>query len=232
MRSLLRERFVNAWCLAKEVERLGAAASEPRLAALCRTLRENYQYPVDTLVLSPTLERLAHRGVNEAITDGASGYARMLRGALGEPTAAKDDAPAVSSNVPTPGKRPVVLTPASPKGELLDVLAPAKFAGGMGGIFTIDTRAFPDGGTLTLTIRTGSAEASGSFELMTLRRHAGGMAAMPVARAHGVAPSTTRRLVHRFKRGERFWFGAWRADGTTGDGTNAFQVLVEATPRE
>lgn len=181
-------------------------------------------------MLSPSLERLAHRGVNDAITGGARGYVAMLRRALGEAPPA-DPAPSAPA-VPTLRTRPVVLTPASPRGELLDVLAPTRFAGGTGGIFTVDTRAFPDGGTLTMTIRVGGSAAAGSFELMSIRRDGEHVVARPVAKAHGVEPATSRRVVHRFAHGERFWFGAWRADGAADDSTNAFQVLVEVKAAE
>lgn len=79
MRSLLGGAFVNSWVLAKELPRIRDALGEDSdLGRLCTLLEENYSYPVDSIVLAPSLEVLGQRDVNVATSTGPKLYLEWL----------------------------------------------------------------------------------------------------------------------------------------------------------
>ncbi len=63
----MRKDFVNAWVLARDLPELGTDVKEGDLGTLEKILRENYSYPVDSLLISPDLDVLAQWSVNESI---------------------------------------------------------------------------------------------------------------------------------------------------------------------
>ena len=85
---MLGESFVNTWVLAKDLDGIAAASKDESLERLCTLLEKNYDYPVDTVLLSPELKILGQRDVMTSVTEESSAYAAFLRKALedGEPT--------------------------------------------------------------------------------------------------------------------------------------------------
>ena len=115
-----------------------------------------------------------------------------------------------SSNEGTPsnGLR-VVLDSAQSSPEILDIFR----APGNGyqdyTVVNIDTTAFEDGGTLTIYVQVGSADAAGSFDLFDSD------AELPtegipeaLVSAWGIKPNTATTIRHRFEQGEVFKLGA------------------------
>ena len=119
----------------------------------------------------------------------------------------------LESNRDTPdvplGNLSIVLNKAQPSQEILDIFR----APGNGyqdyTVVNIDTTAFENGGTLIIDIHIGSADASGSFDLFDSETEfpTEGIPDALVS-AWGIKPRTTKKITHRFERGEVFKFGA------------------------
>ncbi len=114
-----------------------------------------------------------------------------------------------TSGTPSTGLR-VVLNSAQSSPEILDIFR----APGSGyqdyTVVNIDTTAFEDGGTLTIYVRVGSADASGSFDLFDSDTElpTEGMPKEALISAWGLKPNTATTIRHRFERGEVFKLGA------------------------
>ena len=131
-----------------------------------------------------------------------------------------------ASGTPSTGLR-VVLDSAKSSPEILDVFR----APGNGyqdyTVVNIDTTAFEAGGTLSIYIQVGSADAAGSFDLFDSD------AELPtdgipdaLVSAWGIKPNTATTIKHRFARGEVFKLGAtgdWFAERGN---TNAFYLKI------
>ena len=113
-----------------------------------------------------------------------------------------------TSGTPSTGLR-VVLDRAQSSSEILDIFR----APGNGyqdyTVVNIDTTAFEAGGTLSIYIQVGSADAAGSFDLFDSD------AELPtegipeaLVSAWGIKPNTATTIRHRFERGKVFKFGA------------------------
>ena len=132
-----------------------------------------------------------------------------------------------TSGTPSTGLR-VVLNSAQSSPEILDIFR----APGSGyqdyTVVNIDTTAFEDGGTLTIYVRVGSADASGSFDLFDSDTElpTEGIPKEALISAWGIKPKTATTVRHRFERGEVFQLGAtgdWFSE--KGD-TNAFYLRI------
>lgn len=113
-----------------------------------------------------------------------------------------------NEGTPSTGLR-VVLDSAQSSPEILDIFR----APGNGyqdyTVVNIDTTAFEDGGTLTIYVQVGSADAAGSFDLFDSG------AELPtegipeaLVSAWGIKPNASTTIHHRFERGEVFKLGA------------------------
>ncbi|MCY4553992.1 MAG: hypothetical protein OXC79_09985 [Candidatus Poribacteria bacterium] len=135
-----------------------------------------------------------------------------------------------SSNEGTPstGLR-VVLNSAQSSSEILDIFR----APGNGyqdyTVVNIDTRAFEDGGTLTIYVQVGSADAAGSFDLFESDTELP-TEGIPeaLASAWGVKPNTATTIHHRFERGEVFKLGATGDWFSKKGDMNAFYLKISA----
>ena len=121
----------------------------------------------------------------------------------------------------------VVLDNAQSSPEILDIFR----APGNGyqdyTVVNIDTTAFEDGGTLTIYVQVGSADAAGSFDLFDSETElpTEGIPEALVS-AWGIKPNTSTTICHRFERGEVFKLGAtgdWFAERGT---INAFYLKI------
>lgn len=115
-----------------------------------------------------------------------------------------------SSNEGTPSTGlHVVLDSAQSSPEVLDIFR----APGDGyqdyTVVNIDTTAFEDGGTLTIYVQGGSADAAGSFDLFDSETELP-TEGIPeaLASAWGIKPNTSTTIRYRFERGEVFKLGA------------------------
>ena len=113
-----------------------------------------------------------------------------------------------NEGTPSTGLR-VVLDSVQSSSEILDIFR----APGNGyqdyTVVNIDTTAFENGGTLSIYIRVGSADASGSFDLFDSDTElpTEGIPDALVS-AWGVEPNAATTIRHRFERGEVFKLGA------------------------
>ena len=83
----LKEDFVNAWVLGKDLAKRAESAAEAGdedLAELFQMLATHYSYPVDSLAISPALELLGQHSVEQVFEDRGAGYPRFLEAALAE----------------------------------------------------------------------------------------------------------------------------------------------------
>ncbi len=241
MLALLGERYVNCWVLAKDLDRIAAGTDDPELKRLCRQVKDNYGYPVDSVLLSPGLEVLGHKNANESLFEGPSDYVAFLRRGLGEEVPDPQhqhgpgltggghdhDGGAGAGSLPDapPG---LVLDADTQSGSLLDVFETTVPGHMRFRMFEIDTTAFPNGGTLEIVVSVGTSQAVGTFELM---RSTGEMALTPVAQAVDVQPGTTATIVYSFSAGTRFVFGARGAAGQDEGLHNAFHAELSMGER-
>ena len=77
-------------------------------------------------------------------------------------------------------------------------------------VVNIDTTAFEGGGVLTVDIRVGNADASGSFDLFDSDTElpTEGIPDEALVSAWGIKPGTSGTITHRFERGTVFKLGA------------------------
>jgi hypothetical protein len=162
----LRGDFVTSWVLGQDLERIAARAGDPDLARLCTLLRENYGYPVDTVILTPELEVVEHLNANESEALWPDSYLAFLaRGlALARGEALPDTEPPTEPAA-EPGRDLLRPTPEKPTVSLLDL-----FRAGKTGEFALryvqlDLAAFPAGGELELEARVGAGTSAAKFEL-------------------------------------------------------------------
>lgn len=131
-----------------------------------------------------------------------------------------------SSDTPSPGVH-VVLNSPQLTWEILDVFR----APGNGyqdyTVVNIDTTAFEDGGTLTIYVKVGSADAAGSFDLFD------GDAELPteglpdaLVSFWGLEPDTATTIRHRFERGQVFKLGATGDQSSKLGDINAFYLRI------
>ena len=113
-----------------------------------------------------------------------------------------------NEGTPSTGLR-VVLDSTQSSPEILDIFR----APGNGyqdyTVVNIDTTAFEEGGTLTIYVQVGSADATGSFDLFDSDAELP-TEGIPEAliSAWGVKPNTATTICHHFERGEVFKLGA------------------------
>lgn len=223
---------MNAWLLAKDLESIAAASEDEDVRTLCRLVRESYDYPVDSVVISPELELLGHRNVHDPAIAEAAGYLAFLREALGEAPASppSDDGHGHEHGEegPSDARGTLVLTPQRPAASILDVFHVVPGDIGVT-LFPLDLSAFPEGGTLEIDVRVGTAGGRGTFELLSV--DAAGGFAVAVAQASGIAPGASGRIEHRFGgTGGALLLGARADPEDLEGGTNAFlaELVVRA----
>ena len=99
-------------------------------------------------------------------------------------------------------------------------------------VFEIDTTAFKNGGTLTVNIWIGSAEASGAFILFAKDGEfsTDGMPKTVLTSASGIRRGKVGRITHRFEEGVVFKMGV-TGNAFSGEGkVNSFLARVSIVP--
>jgi hypothetical protein len=242
----LRQDFVNAWLLAKDLPAIAARAGDADTAKLCALIQENYGYPVDSVLIAPDLRVVGHVNVHEPTATDPTAYLAFLRAGLAKargealpsaapaepaealPTAVKaPERPARSRLAPT---RALKLTPEAPTDTILDLIRRGGFGEMSMGFHTIDATAFAGGGTIEITVRVGDAKAAGRFELCAAApgsRNAMG----PVRTLDKVARGETAKLSYEFEKGARFGLATKAAAGSAEGDANAFLATVTVRGR-
>jgi hypothetical protein len=233
----LRDQFVNAWLLAKDLDRIANDSGDAEVGELCELIRKSYDYPVDSILISPDLEVVGHVNVNEPAATDPRGYLAFLQKALarvnGEPAAAAgwhEPEHAADHGAAHPTRRALRLSPEQPAGTLLDLVQKRRMGQPSMTFFVIDATAFPKGGTLEIAVQVGSSAAAGKFELCASQR--GNPSAMaPVETLAAVKPGESGRLVHEFAAGAMFGLAAMPGPESVEGDANAFLATVTVRAR-
>ena len=128
-----------------------------------------------------------------------------------------------------PGLGNIRLSSEEPSQNVLDVFQTRVVPSKDYTLVVIDTRAFENGGTLTVDIEVGRADANGFFYLFDGNREL--PTALQISKEDRLAsvwiePGDTRQITHSFERGQFFKLGAiGRSDEERGQ-VNAFQARI------
>jgi hypothetical protein len=232
--ALLRQEFVNCWVLAKDLEAIAARDGSSDIATLCKRIRDNYGYPVDSVLVAADLRVVGHVNVNDVAVDPVR-YIAFLRQGL---AAADRTLPAVASAVMpettavTGRPRELKLTPAQPGTSLLDVVRCRGFGQPSFVYHAIDATAFAEGGVLEIEVRVGSGTIAATFELCAEvvlpgdESKAGERHFVQPVQSRSVAREGSDKLVHTFKKGDRLGLTVKPAPGSTEGDLNAFLATV------
>ena len=132
-----------------------------------------------------------------------------------------------------PGLGNITLNSEEPSQDVFDVFRTPVVGFQDYTVVVIDTRAFENGGTLTIDIETGRADAEGCFylvdgdnDLPTTER----VTKYMVLAQKWLEPDETGKLTHRFDRGQFFKLGATGAHSRSEKGSiNAFKAKISVT---
>ena len=185
--------------------------------------------PVDCFVISPDFELMGRQLVNEIYNDS------RRKGLLSD-----EEYYLMFLKECLEGKQPglgnITLNSEEPSQEVLEVFRTPVVGYQDYTIVVIDTRAFEKGGTLTVDIETGRADAEGFFYLFD------GNSELPMDErvpkdkrlaSAWIEPDETGQLTHRFDRGAFFRLGATGCYGRSEKGsTNAFKAKISVEPVE
>ena len=244
----MNENFINTWVanaelgrihslrepIARRREREGKTydTSHPLAQAIIKGWKTGSKKgsPVDCFVISPDFELMGRLLVNDFIDDT---WRRKLRWQEGYLIFLKE-----ALEGQQPGLGNITLNSEVSSQDVLDVFRTPVVGYQDYTIVVIDTRAFENGGTLTVDIEVGRAEAKGVFLLFD------GDSQLPMddwvpqdkkLDRVSLRPDETGQLTHRFDRGAFFRLGAtahhsWNEKGST----NAFKarISVEKNQKE
>ena len=259
--AFLNENFINTWVTNSELGRVPSLrdpiakrreresktfdTSHALVQAIMKGWKKNS--PADSLVISPKLELMGRQPVNELFaTDLAQRYLMFLKDSLdgklpglsentSEPQSTDWDTLRESGNIVADGSN-VVLT-----GERLEQDVLSTFRTPEAGyqdytVVEIDTTAFEDGGMLTIDIRVGDAEASGSFDLYSgdSELPTEGLPDGALTSAWDIPPGESGIIMYPFDRGQRFKLGATGNWFSEKGSINAFlaKISIEPASRE
>ena len=179
--------------------------------------------PVDCFVISPEFKLMGRLLVNEFFDDNWNKFKRRDEESylmfLKEALAGKQ-----------PGLGNIILTSEVSSQDVFDVFRTPIVGYQDYTLVVIDTRAFENGGTLTIDIETGRADAEGCFylvdgddDLPTAER----VTKYMVLSQKWLEPDETGQLTHHFDRGQFFKLGATGAHSRSEKGsTNAFKAKI------
>ena len=236
----MNENFINTWVagaelggdhglrepIAKRREREGKTydTSHPLAQAIIKGWKTGSKKgsPVDCFVISPDFQLMGRLLVNDFIDDT---WRRKLRWKEGYLIFLKE-----ALEGKQPGLGNIRLSSEEPSQDILDVFRTPTVGYKDYTVLVIDTRAFKDGGTLTVDIETGRADAEGHFylvdgddDLPTTER----VTKYMVLALTWLEPDETGKLTHRFDRGQFFKLGATGCYGRSKKGsTNAFKARI------
>ena len=184
--------------------------------------------PVDCFVISPDFELMGRQLVNEFFNDN---WDKKLRDEESYLMFLKD-----SLEGKQPGLGNITLNSEEPSQDVFDVFRTPMVGFQDYTVVVIDTRTFEKGGTLTIDIETGRADAEGCFylvdsdnDLPTTERVTKNM----VLAQTWLEPDETGQLTHRFDRGQFFKLGATGAHGRSEKGSiNAFKAKISVAENQ
>jgi hypothetical protein len=218
----LNANFINTWVLNVDLNRLRDLKGIEAIHPLARTIIQGWQKDSfrDCLIISPELQLLGRQRVNELSPEHggiSTNYNRFLVEALGRKF---------------PGLGVVVLNADRPTTEVIHIFRTPEAGYQDYTPVEIDATAFENGGTLTIHIQVGSAEAAGSFNLFDGNRAlpTKGIPDDVLAFAWDVPPGESGEIVYLFSRGRRFKLGATGNWFSEKGSVNAFRAVISVEP--
>ena len=184
--------------------------------------------PVDCFVISPDFELMGRQLANEFFKDN---WDKKLR---------DEESYLIFLKEALEGKQPglgnIILNSEVSSQDVFDVFRTPTVGFQDYTVVVIDTRTFEKGGTLTIDIETGRADAKGCFylvdgdnDLPTTERVTKNM----VLAQTWLEPDETGQLTHRFDRGQFFKLGATGAHGRSEKGSiNAFKAKISVAENQ
>ena len=178
--------------------------------------------PVDCFVISPGFELMGRQLVNEFFNDN---WNKKLR---------DEESYLIFLKEALEGKQPglgnIILISEESSQDVFDVFRTPTVGYKDYTVVVIDTRAFENGGTLTVDIETGRADAEGFFYLFDGDSELPMGELMPKDKRLAsvwIEPDETGQLTHRFDRGEFFRLGATGVHNKNEKGSiNAFRAKI------
>ena len=196
--------------------------THPLAQAIVKGWKAGFQKssPVDCFILSPELELMGKQLVNDLGTNSKSGGLQFHEGYLMFLKESLEDK--------FPGLGNVVLSREQPSQEILDIFRIPTVGYQNYTVVVIDTRAFEDGGTLTIDIEVGRGDAVGFFCLFDGNSELPTEEKVPKGKLAStwISPGDTRQITYRFDQGQFFKLsatGSWRKEKGT---ANAFRARV------
>lgn len=239
MLALLRQEFVNCWVLAKDLDAIAARDGSSEVATLCKRIKENYAYPVDSVLVGADLRVLGHVNAHDIGEDPAvsatAQYVEFLRKGL--TAACREVATAIDAGGPAATRhlapRALVVTPEQPSTSLLDVVRCRGFGQPSLAYHPIDVNAF-DGGVLEIEVRVGREAIGVTFEICAVVELPGvdpatkqNLITMAPVQTTSVASDGSGKLEHTFKKSDRLGLVVKPGPGSSEGDANAFLATVK-----
>ena len=237
----MNDNFINTWVgnaelgrsrglrepIAKRREREGKTfdTSHPLAQAIIKGWKTGSKKgsPVDCFVISPEFELMGRLLVNEFFDDNWNKFKRR-----------DEESYLIFLKEALDGKQPglgnIILNSEAPSQDVLDFFRTPVVGYRDYTVVVIDTRAFEKGGTLTIDIETGRADAEGCFylvdgddDLPSAER----VTKYMVLAMKWLEPDETGQLTYRFDRGQFFKLGATGVHSRSEKGSiNAFKAKI------
>ena len=226
----LNENFVNTWVLNIDMKRLRDAKSIDEMPPLTQTIVGAWKRlsPVDSLVISPTLELMGRQPINELSRHNRHKRAEHYRLFLIESLAGKRPGLGEKDPIRLASSRNISLNPMQPSIEILDTFQIPEAGSQDYTVVEIDATAFENGGILTIDIQVGRTAPVGSFDLFDDNNKSSteGMPESALAHAWGIQRGETGTIIYRFDKGQVFQLratGGWVGEKGS---INAFRARI------
>ncbi len=242
---MLNRQFVNTFVLLGDLPDLQNGTKGEPVSRLAKTIGTQLEASVaqgigrsvNTFVLSPQLELIGHLPyrIKNQFNNSEEKYILFLQDAL----AGKQ--PGLGENITKPESLNsdivlpnlyVVLNDAQRSQEILNVFRTPEYGHQDYTVVNIDATAFENGGTLTIDISVGHAEAAGSFDLFDgdSELPTRGVPDGALTSAWGVPRGETQSITYIFERGQHFKLGATGDWFSKKGSVNAFRVTISVEP--
>lgn len=189
------------------------------------------------MIISPAFELMGRQPINEFLFSGGTSehYLTFLEASLAEklPGLGEDASEPEPLNSETVLSRlEVVLNDVRTSQEILNIFRAPGHGSQDYTVVEIDATAFENGGTLTIDISVGHADAAGSFDLFDSISElpTEGLPKNALASAWGVPPGGTEKITYIFERGQSFRFGATGDWFSKKGSVNAFHATISVEP--
>ena len=200
------------------------------MSPLARTIVSNKWWagPVDTWVISPTLEMVGHVPINAYLDDN-----RREDGTLESENYLQFLVDSLDGKLPGFGN--TILTPDQPSQQILDVFRTTEYGHQDYKVNVIDVTNFEKGGTLSIDLEVGDEKAYGTFFLLNADHK---LTFDPIHKrpevimldeAHDIGwydPGEIGQMTHRFEQGQIFKFVAMGWTSNEKGSINAFLAKI------